>query len=114
MANYVKSTKSMAPGNFANFAKFVGFKIQDFAGNFLNPGPQILGFWMSARAWIQEVFRRILNLESMKLCKVCKVVGVQCVCVCACVYLIFDTLIIDTEKPPTSQLKHDPKLQPQI
>ena len=32
---------------------------------------------MSVRAWIQELFLRILNLESRKLCKFCKVSGIQ-------------------------------------
>ena len=31
----------------------------------------------SLRAWIQEVFLRILNLESQKSCKSCKFSGIQ-------------------------------------
>ena len=46
---------------FTNFANVSGFKIQDSGDKFLNPSPRMLRFWMSVRAWVQELLPRILN-----------------------------------------------------
>ena len=67
------------PEKWVNVANFAIFGIQDSRFKILgkvlesNPSPRMLGFWMSVSAWIQELFPRIFNLESHKLCKVCKV-----------------------------------------
>ena len=67
------------PEKWVNVANFAIFGIQDSRFKILgkvlesNPSPRMLGFWMSVSAWIQELFPRIFNLESQKLCKVCKV-----------------------------------------
>ena len=54
----------------ANFANFPGFKIQDSGENFLNPG-----LVMDSRS--KKFFPTILNLESQKSCKLCKLSWIQ-------------------------------------
>ena len=60
------------PKNLQTFANFPGFKIQDSEEKFLNPSPDWHPEPHDLRAWIQELFLKILNLESPKFANICK------------------------------------------
>ena len=47
------------------------FKIQDSEEKFLNPSPDWHPEPQDLRAWIHELFLKILNLESQKIANVC-------------------------------------------
>ena len=59
------------PQKMQTFATFPGFKIQDSEEKFLNPSPDWHPEPQDLRAWIQELFLKILNLESQKIANVC-------------------------------------------
>ena len=80
--NFFAESWILNPENFAKFVKFLGFKIQDsrFSEKVLESKSLDLGVvdvseGLDSRTFFSESW--ILNLESRKLCKVCKVFGIQ-------------------------------------